>query len=348
MKVATFVFLIVSTVLSLIASLMADVETLGSRLLLGGGLFVLLVTFSQIVLGLCMHPAVQHIRGKEWTKSFLTERLVAMGWMVALPVGTTAILIGSFENLFHSPSGTLEKILLVSITFCAIVLWCAQWNALHSLMLPGKLARFPREDWERSARELAERMGISFRALMLIQTRDPHSAAALALTGGRIAFSDVFLNSLTKEEFLAVAAHEIEHLKQKRITTKFFFAAFSFSLIIGIAIWWFTEINFLSEQIAPVLALGLSCAVLLVSFLFKKSREDAADVIAVRYTDASSFIRALAIHYALNDKLIDAKGEFDKGLLRRSKRIAQEGGLSEEELRSCLVSAERYSGLIRG
>lgn len=271
-----------------------------------------------------------------------------MGWMVALPVGTTAILIGSFENLFHPTSGALERTLFVSMTFCSIVLWCAQWNALHSLMLPGKLTSFPREDWEKSARELAERMGLPYRAMMLIQTREPHTAAALALPGGRIAFSDVFLNSLTKEEFLAIAAHEIEHLKQKQITTKFFFAAFSFSLIIGIAIWWFTEMNFLSRRIAPVLALGLSFVVLLASFLFKKSREDAADVIAVRYVNAASFIRALAIHYALNGKLFNGHGDFDRGLLRRSRRIAQKAGLSEEEMRTCLVSAERYSDFIRG
>ena len=66
------------------------------------------------------------------------------------------------------------------------------------------------------AQRLGRELGVRVREILVLDGTRLRQANAFALSGGRIAVTDILLASLTEREVYAVLAHEVAHLAQRR------------------------------------------------------------------------------------------------------------------------------------
>jgi Zn-dependent protease with chaperone function len=128
---------------------------------------------------------------------------------------------------------------------------------------------------QRMGREL----GVRVREILVLDGTRLRNANAFALSGGRIAITDYLLASLTELETLAVLAHEVAHLAQRRRLLGLWVKLLSawIGVAIAFAPWW--------ERLPPwgslfwVGVLGLGMTLSLVWLRQRHERE--ADAFAV-------------------------------------------------------------------
>lgn len=66
------------------------------------------------------------------------------------------------------------------------------------------------------AQRLGRELGVTVREIVVLNGARLRRADAFALSGGRIALTDYLLASLTEQQILAVIAHEVAHLAQRK------------------------------------------------------------------------------------------------------------------------------------
>ena len=313
--------------------LVASEFSAGIRVIIGGVAFMGAATAGEWFLARQTFEAYNRLRPGQLTYGDYKVRLMATAMSVALPLGVSAILVGSLIDLVSGGAWNLDRLANLAVFLFAIALWSLQWSAIRLVLLPGKPAEFPMSDWELDAKTLALNMNTRLNDLLILRTGKSRIAGAFALGGGRIAITDDLLAVLSHDEFLAVMAHELRHFTQRKRTVR---VAASIALIAGvigaIAAWLVA-----AESIAPFLAIGIATAVAALSSVplvrIRRKNEDDADAAAVETIGADQLMSAIAKTYAVNGRLNESgSGTIHRGLHDRLSNIATLGNLGEDSV----------------
>lgn len=313
--------------------LVASEFSAGIRVIIGGVAFMGAATAGEWFLARQTFEAYNRLRPGQLTYGDYKVRLMATAMSVALPLGVSAILVGSLIDLVSGGAWNLDRLANLAVFLFAIALWSLQWSAIRLVLLPGKPAEFPMSDWELDAKTLALNMNTRLNDLLILRTGKSRIAGAFALGGGRIAITDDLLAVLSHDEFLAVMAHELRHFTQRKRTVR---VAASIALIAGvigaIAAWLVA-----AESIAPFLAIGIATAVAALSSVplvrIRRKNEDDADAAAVETIGADQLMSAIAKTYAVNGRLNESgSGTIHRGLHDRLLNIATLGNLGEDSV----------------
>ncbi|MCW5945470.1 MAG: M48 family metalloprotease [Fimbriimonadales bacterium] len=313
--------------------LVASEFSAGIRVIIGGVAFMGAATAGEWFLARQTFEAYNRLRPGQLTYGDYKVRLMATAMSVALPLGVSAILVGSLIDLVSGGAWNLDRLANLAVFLFAIALWSLQWSAIRLVLLPGKPAEFPMSDWELDAKTLALNMNTRLNDLLILRTGKSRIAGAFALGGGRIAITDDLLAVLSHDEFLAVMAHELRHFTQRKRTVR---VAASIALIAGvigaIAAWLVA-----AGSIAPFLAIGIATAVAALSSVplvrIRRKNEDDADAAAVETIGADQLMSAIAKTYAVNGRLNESgSGTIHRGLHDRLLNIATLGNLGEDSV----------------
>ncbi|MCS7064755.1 MAG: M48 family metalloprotease [Fimbriimonadales bacterium] len=87
--------------------------------------------------------------------------------------------------------------------------------ARRGLILPVRTSSLA-QPLQTEVQRLGRELGVSVRELLVLDGRRARMANAFALGGGRLAITDYLLAHLAEREALAVLAHEVAHLAQRR------------------------------------------------------------------------------------------------------------------------------------
>lgn len=131
--------------------------------------------------------------------------------------------------------------------------------ARRGLLLPARslsIAPHFQQEVQRMGREL----GIHVRELLVLDGSRARIANAFALGSGRIAITDYLLMHLTEREALAVLAHEVAHLAQRRRLWRLWLLELgaSVGLMVGIAPFWSSMPSWLHLIWIAMLVLGMA------------------------------------------------------------------------------------------
>ncbi|MFN4032373.1 MAG: M48 family metallopeptidase, partial [Fimbriimonadales bacterium] len=91
------------------------------------------------------------------------------------------------------------------------------------------------------AQRLGRELGVTVREIIVLDGTRLRRANAFALSGGRIALTDYLLASLTEQETLAVIAHEVAHLAQRKRLTRLWLLTLGVSVGIAVVVAPFAE-----------------------------------------------------------------------------------------------------------
>lgn len=165
------------------------------------------------------------------------------------------------------------------------------------LILPVRPVVFPeslRIEIERMARDL----GVSIREILVLDGRKVRMANAFALPGGRVALTDYLLAHLEPREILAVLAHEIAHLAQRRRLVRLwlYLLGMALGLTVGLAPMW----QGLPSWVGVVLMGLLTGAMSFPMILLRARHEREADTYAISVCGADPLRSALIKTAQLN------------------------------------------------
>lgn len=312
----------------------------GTRVMIGGLCFLVAVGMAEWHLANRMFGAYRRVRPNRMSKRAFRFRLMATTMAVAFPLGVSVILIGSLVNLVNSESGVMDVFAKGSVLVLALFLWLFQWSVIRLVLLPGRPAEFPMQDWEDDAKELCERMGTRLNDLMMLRTGRSRIAGAFALGGGKIALTDDLVAALTHEEFLAIVAHEARHFLQRRRTILAIVFLTTVAASVGaFAAWGFSAGHF-SSWIAMLLSVCGALAIMYPIAVLKRRNEDEADDAAIAAVGAMPLMTALVKTYAINGRMEDpSSSSIHRGLQDRLQRIAKVSGCGSESLDRALAVA---------
>lgn len=305
----------------------------GIRVIIGGVTFMGTATAGEWYVARQTFEAYNRLRPGQLTYGDYKVRLMATAMSVALPLGVSAILVGSLIDLVSGGAWNLDRLANLAVFLFAIALWSLQWSAIRLVLLPGKPAEFPMSDWELDAKTLALNMNTRLNDLLILRTSKSRIAGAFALGGGRIAITDDLLAVLSHDEFLAVMAHELRHFTQRKRTVRVAAITALIAGVIGAIAAWLAA----AESIAPIFAVGIATTVAVLSSVplvrIRRENEDDADAAAVETIGAGQLMSAIAKTYAVNGRLNESgSGIIHRGLHDRLLTIAALGNLGEDSV----------------
>ncbi len=140
---------------------------------------------------------------------------------------------------------------------------------------------------QRMGREL----GVPVRELLVLDGSRARIAGAFALSGGRIAITDYLLANLTEREALAVLAHEVAHLAQRRRLWRLWLlqTGAAVGLMLGTAPLWQAYACWLNLTLLALLLVGMAAPMLWL----RQRHELQADTFAVSQYGADAMQSAL-------------------------------------------------------
>lgn len=165
------------------------------------------------------------------------------------------------------------------------------------LFLPVRPVMLP-ESLMREAERMARDLGVSLREVVVLDGRKVRMANAFALPGGRIAITDYLLAHLEPREILAVLAHEIAHLAQRRRLVRlwFYLLGMALGLTVGLAPVWRGLPGWVGVMLMGLLAWAMSFPMILL----RARHEREADTYALSEYGAESLRSALIKTAQLN------------------------------------------------
>ncbi|GBC93909.1 Protease HtpX [bacterium HR15] len=190
----------------------------------------------------------------------------------------------------------------------------------RGLMLPVRslsLAQPLQEEVQRMGREL----GVQVRTLLVLDGARARMANAFALSGGRIAITDYLLASLTEREVLAVLAHEVAHLAQRRRLWRLWLLKLGAAsgLLLGLAPFW-RRLPAWSHLLLMGTLVG--CMAAPMRWL-RRQHELEADAFAVSQYGADAMKSALQKVAALHGAPKESKKGIHPSLQQRLARLEQ-------------------------
>jgi Zn-dependent protease with chaperone function len=314
-----------------------------TRFFIGGAVLLICVMFSQMMNSRMLLNTINHVSKEKWEFEFVFRKMLSLSWMFSLPIATTAMLMGGLLWMMN-PSISSQELVYRFFVFIALVLFFVwHWELFQEFSLPGRLGDFPKNDWKLEAFALAKKMGAPLKELLMIRTGSITAAGAFALSGSRVAITDDLVASLKEREFLAVLAHEFQHLKQKKKLIQSFLILMIPFLVLSVFIAYLWSINTLPSSVSIVFVIFLSLLLLKMMKKQKSINEDEADDAAIKSIDSLAYMRALAKIYAINGKLQDKQcSGIYRGLNQRLERIRQSSNLNENTIQVAISDAVMF------
>lgn len=343
LKSVTLLSIIFCTIFSIaLVSILRDVSE-STRFFMGGATLLICVMFSQMMNSRMLLNTINHVSKEKWRLEFVSRKMLSISWVFTLPIATTAMLVGGVLWMMN-PNISSQELVYRFFVFIALVLFFVwHWKLFQEFSLPGRLGDFPKNDWKIEAFALAKKMDAPLRELLMIRTGNITVAGAFALSGSRVAITDDLVASLKEREFLAVLAHEFQHLKQKPILIQTFLTMTIPFLVLSIFIAYLWSANVLPLSISIVFVIFLSLLLLKMMKKQKSINEDEADDAAIKNTDSIAYMRALAKIYAINGKLQDKQcSGIYRDLKQRLERIRQSSNLNESTISVAVSDAEMF------
>ncbi|MCS7301165.1 MAG: M48 family metalloprotease [Fimbriimonadales bacterium] len=171
------------------------------------------------------------------------------------------------------------------------------------------------------ARRIGRLLGVEVRAILVLDGARLRSANAFALSGGRIALTDYLLASLTEQETLAVIAHEVAHLAQRRRLVRLWLLQLvgGVALGLGLAPLW--------EQLPSwgllLWLIALVVGMLLPATWMRQRHEREADDFAVSLYGATPLRSALLKIATLHQRETHAQGDAVHPSLQRRLAVLE-------------------------
>ncbi len=174
--------------------------------------------------------------------------------------------------------------------------------ARRGLILPVRSLRLS-EHLLNEVQRMGRELGVQVREVLVLNGTRSRTVNAFALGGRRIAITDYLLANLTEREVLAVLAHEVAHLAQRRRLWRLWWLELGAAggLVVGLAPLWQLLPAWSNPLLMAMLALGMTMPMLWL----RRHHELEAD------TFAASQYGAEAIRSALL-KVATLRGEGDK------------------------------------
>lgn len=165
------------------------------------------------------------------------------------------------------------------------------------LILPVRPVSLP-ESLMSEIRRMARELGIRVRDVVVLDGRRMRMANAFALSGGRIAITDYLLAHLEPKEILAVLAHEVAHLAQRRRLVRLwvYLLGAAVGLTVGLAPLWERFPNWVGILLMGLLGFAMSLPLVLL----RARHEREADTYAVGEYGAEALRSALLKMAQLN------------------------------------------------
>lgn len=314
-----------------------------TRFFIGGAILLICVTFSQMINSRMLLNTINHVSKENWKFEFVFRKMLSLSWTFSLPIATTAMIMGGGLWMMN-PNISSQEVVYRFFVFIVLVLFFAwHWKLFQEFSLPGRLGDFPKNDWQIEAFALAKKMGAPLKELLMIRTGSITVAGAYALSGSRVAVTDDLVASLKEREFLAVLAHEFQHLKQKRKLIQVFLIMTIPFIVLSVFIAYLWKINVLPSSASVVFVIFLSLLLLKMMKKQKSINEDEADDAAIKNIDSLAYMRALAKIYAINGKLQDKQHSgIYRDLKQRLERIRESSNLDENTMSVAISDAEMF------
>ncbi|MEJ5295568.1 MAG: M48 family metalloprotease [Fimbriimonadales bacterium] len=167
------------------------------------------------------------------------------------------------------------------------------------LILPVRPLTLP-ESLMGEVRRMGRELGITVRDVVVLDGRRVRMANAFALSGGRIAITDYLLAHLEPREVLAVLAHEVAHLAQRRRLVRLwaYLLGAAVGLTVGLAPLWERFPNWVGILLMGLLGFGMSLPLVLM----RARNEREADTYAVSEYGTEALRSALIKMARLNHR----------------------------------------------
>ena len=167
------------------------------------------------------------------------------------------------------------------------------------LVLPVRPVLLP-ESLMAEAQRMAREVGVSLREVIVLDGCRAKLANAFALPGGRIAITDYLLGHLEPQEVLAVLAHEVAHLAQRRRLVRLwgYLLGIAVGLTVGLAPFWQRLPDWAGVVLMAVLGLGMSVPLVIL----RARHEREADTFAVSVCGVEALRTALLKSAQLNPR----------------------------------------------
>lgn len=157
------------------------------------------------------------------------------------------------------------------------------------------------------AQRLGRELGVPVREVLVLDGSRMRHANAFALSGGRIAMTDYLLASLTEQETLAVIAHEVAHLAQRRRLIRLWLLTLGVGVatVLTLAPLWERLPNWGLMLWLGLLALGLTLPILRL----RQRHEREADDFAVSQYGVAPLRSALCKIATIHQRETDQQGD---------------------------------------
>lgn len=318
-----------------------------------GSLVVMGVLFypaavSILITGVLSYSVDRELRQAEWS---LSEHL--RGYLVTLAVLAIPVLTG-FLGIMVFPGAWLEWVFgapgagaIVATVFAGIIVLLIGLIAPYLLRLIHPTSPLREPSLISDIRTIAERAGVTVTEVFLMKTKRARMANAMisGLFSRRLYLTDYLIGRLSRDEILAVIAHEIGHIKKGHLLA---LTGLMLVMVVVVAVPLVggarVLIRFGSLGAALVYLIALAVTILLTRLL-ARAFERSADRMMVRLTgDPRPAITALfkigrlntlPLRWARSDEPLKSH----PSISGRIRLIAQSAGISEEEVGRLLEKA---------
>lgn len=294
---------------------------------------------SQFVVGKSLYANARCNFATRWSRKEFLRLFGSQAVMLTTPPGLALAMLGLGIYAYTSNLHLAQQLPVLVALLVLMWIWFLVWTGLKQTLIPGQIVMFPNQSWKAELFGLSERMGAGLKTCFLAQTTARKTAGAFCLGGGRVGITDTLLSALTLQEFLAVMAHELQHLSHAAQTFRVLLLGMTTTLGAGLIA--MKVGSSLNDQVQLLLGLSLmllaaaASAKLLLNL--KRRHEDEADEAAVAYVGPRPMMEALSKVYYLN-----GVNELTKGTARyrspisRLERIAHLGHLHRNEAHQIL------------
>lgn len=252
------------------------------------GFALLMAEFSWLFWRL--YPLERAQRGLTLTRQEYLHLRLRLVFEQLAPLMAVGLVGLSVTPLLHGviARSPLEGLLLrlMGIAGIAIALLYVRWG----LPLPVR-ALSVGAHLEAEVRRMGRELGVTVRALLVLDGSRARIASAFALSGGRIAITDYLLANLTERETLAVLAHEVAHLAQRRRLWRLWLLQIGAAsgLMLATAPLWHGYARWLNLTLLALLLVGMMAPMLWLRY----RHELQADAFAVSQYGADAMQSAL-------------------------------------------------------
>ena len=267
-----------------------------------------------------------------WTRPEFVRYQASNTLLVTGPPGLVLAMLGFAFSEGRPLAGSMLDVLIAVMAF--ILLWRVMWTATREMRVPGKLLPFPDGAWLTELQRIARKMNVPLESVFIAHTRSGRIAGAYCLGRSRVGIADALLAALNMEEFKAVMAHEMAHLRQVRTTMRFLALSTATVVCSGLVCEALGQLlpTAVSEVLAISVVLFVSAFCLRCLMHLKRRQEDEADEAAVAFVGALPLIGALAKATLLNGGNFNRASHRYRSLDERIRRLAALGGCSPSEV----------------